>query len=150
MKKQIILAILILFTSFTHQTAYVQTPYSISVEPETDTASPGEIKEFTIIITADPEFTDSGYIELEITALTYEETYYIGNFEPPYPAVIEYEFMVPEDIPGDVTAYGTVTAYSGDYVADTEVTLRIKSGGILGSIIGWVLSILNSIRQLFS
>ena len=151
MKKQVIIVtILFLFTSFMLQTAIAQTPFSISVEPETDTALPGELKEYIITITADPEFTDSGYIELEMTALTYEETYYIGNFEPPYPAVIEYEFVVPEDVPGDVTAYGTVIAYSGDYVAETEVTLKIQSGGILGSIIGWILSILNSIRNLFS
>ncbi len=50
-------------------------------------------------------------------------------------------------MPGDVTAYGTVSAYSGDHVVEEQVTLNIKSGGILGSIIGWVLSVLNSIRN---
>ena len=130
--------------------AFSQAPISISVEPENDTASPAEIKKYTITVSAEQGYMDTGYIELNIIALTYNETYYIGNFGPPYPAVIEYDFVVPEDVPGDVTAYGTVTAYSGVYEAETEVTLRIRTGGILGSIIGWVLSILNRLRQIFS
>ena len=151
MKKRIIGVIpLLMLSLMICQIVQAQTPFSISVDPITDTAFPAELKEYTITINANPGFTDSGYLELEISALSYNEMYNIGVFEPPYPAVIVYEFPVPEDVPGDVTAYGTITAFSGDFEAETEVTLMIKSGGILGSIIGWFLSMLNTIRNLFS
>ena len=149
-KKTIMIFIIILFSFIAFPIVYAQAPYTVSVEPETGEASPGDLKEYIITIEADPGFTDFVYIELEIIALTYNETYNIGTAEPPYPAEIIYNFPVPEDVPGDVTAYGTVSAYSGDHVVEEQVTLNIKSGGILGGIIGWVLSVLNSIRNFFS
>ena len=120
------------------------------MEPETGEASFGDLKKYTKTIDADPGFTDSVYLELEINALTYNETYHIGTADQPYRAEIEYSFPVPEDVPGDVTAPGTVRAIIGDHVMETQVTLKIRCGGILGSIIGWVLSVLNSILNLFS
>lgn len=149
-KKTIIIFTIILFSFIAFPIVHAQAPYTVSVEPETDEASPGDLKEYIITIEADPGFTESVYIELEIIALTYNETYHIGTAEPPYPAEIKYHFPVPEDVPGDVTAYGTVSAYNGDHVVEEQVTLKIRSGGILGSIIGWVLSVLNSIRNFFS
>lgn len=152
MKKQnnILVFIIILLTFSIIPLVNAQAPYTISVEPETDTASPGELKDYTITITTDPGYDEPVYIELNIVALTYNETYYIGTANPPYPTELSYSFPVPEEVPGDVTAHGTITGMSGDYEVETQVTLHIKSGGILGSIIGWVLSILNTLRNLFS
>jgi hypothetical protein len=149
-KKTIMILSIILVAFIAFPVVFAQTPYTVSVEPETGEASPDDLKEYIITIEADPGFTDFVYVDLEIIALTYNETYNIGTAEPPYPAELIYTFPVPEDVPGDVTAYGTISAYSGDHVVEEQVTLNIKSGGILGSIIGWVLSVLNSIRNFFS
>ena len=149
-KQTIIISTIILLSFLVLPIVHAQAPFTVTVEPETGEASPGDFKEYTITIDADPSFTDSVYIVLEINALTYNETYHIGMADSPYPAEVEYNFPVPEDVPGDVTAYGTIRAISGDHVVETEVTLKIRSGGILGSIIGWVLSVLNSIRNFFS
>ena len=149
-KKTIIVATLILLSLTAFTTVNAQPPYTMQVEPKKGTASPGDLKEYVITIDADEEFIDSVYIELVIIALTYNETYQIGYAEPPYPAELVYHFPVPEDVPGDVTAYGTVTAYSGIHSVEEKVTLKIKSGGILGSIIGWVLEMLNRISNFFS
>ena len=129
---------------------YSQAPFTLQVEPETATASPGDLLDYTITINANQGFEDDVIIELEITALSYNEYYMIGEASPPYPAKYDYTFVVPEEIPGDVTAKGVIKASSGEHIVEKEVTLTIKSGGILGSIIGWILSILNAIRNFFS
>jgi hypothetical protein len=62
----------------------------------------------------------------------------------------DYTFKVPEDAPGGVTVTGIIRGISGDYVVEEEVSIKIRSGGVLESIIGWFLSILNRILDFFS
>jgi hypothetical protein len=150
MNNKIIISTIILLTSLLTPLVHAQAPFIVTVEPETANASPGDPMEYTITIEAYPEFEESIYLELEINALSYHEVYMIDTVFPPYPVEINYVFPVPEDIPGDVTAYGTVRAISGEIVVEQEVTLKISSGGILGAIIGWILGVLNSIRNFFS
>ena len=62
----------------------------------------------------------------------------------------DYTFEVPEDAPGGVTVTGIIRGISGDYIIEEEVTIKIRSGGVLEGIIEWLLSILNRILDFFS
>ncbi len=66
--KTIMIFTVILFSFIAFPIVYAQAPYTVSVEPETGEASPGDLKEYIITIEADPGFTDFVYIELEIIA----------------------------------------------------------------------------------
>jgi hypothetical protein len=127
-----------------------QAPYSITVEPLETEAEPGDIIEYSVTINAEPGFEDSIYIELEVSALTYEEIYFSDVVDPPYPVDYDFIFEVPEDAPRSITVTGTIRGISGDYQVEEEVSVRITGGGIVDAIIGWLLSILNALRNLFS
>jgi hypothetical protein len=135
---------------FTINVTKAQAPFTLSVEPKTTTKKPGDMMTYKITIDADSGFNEPISLDLFVTALTYEQYYALNTQEPPYPKVYEYTFMVPEEVPADVTAHGVITGYGGGYVVEEAVTLKISSGGILGSIIGWVLGILNAIRNIIS
>ena len=63
----------------------------------------------------------------------------------------DFVFEVSEDAPGGVTVTGIIRGISGDYLVEEEVTMRIESnGGFLEGILTWILSILDSIRKMFS
>ena len=144
------ISVIILSALFFAVGVHAQAPYSITAEPEKTSAAPGDLKEYTITINAEPGFEDSIYLEVEITALTYNELYMIDVVDPPYPVEYNYVFEVPEDVPADVTATGIIRGISGDYVVEEEVTIDIKTGGLVGAIVGWILKILNAIRNFFS
>jgi hypothetical protein len=144
----IITSTLLLILSITSVSA--QAPYSITVEPLESSAEPGDILEYTVTINAEPGFEESIYIELEVSALTYNEIYFSDVVDPPYPIDYDFVFEVPEDAPRSITVTGIIRGISGDYDVEEEVSVRITGGGILDTIIGWLLSILTALRNLFT
>jgi len=148
--KHDIIIIAILTLSLLTIEAYAQVPYRISVEPAQLTAALGDVIEYSVCINADPGFEESIYIELEVSALTYSEVYFSETVYGPYPMNYDYTFEVPEDAPGGVTVTGIIRGISGDYIIEEEVTIKIRSGGVLEGIIEWFLSILNRILDFFS
>ena len=148
--KQVTIILSLLLLTLLPLNVSAQAPYSISVEPQEASAEPGDTIDFTVTINADPGFEDSIYIELEVTALTYSEIYFSETIFPPYPVDYEYSFMVPEDAPKSVTVTGIIRGVSGDYLVEEEVKVRITGGGIIDAIIGWIISILDAIRNLFT
>ena len=148
--KQMVITTSLIFLLLLPLGVNAQAPYSINVEPIETSAEPGDLIEYTVTINADPGFEDSIYIELEVSALTYSEIYYSAVVDPPYPVDYNFDFTVPEDAPRSITVTGIIRGVSGDYQVEEEVSVRITGGGILDAIIGWLLSILNAIRNLFS
>ncbi len=120
-------------------------PFSIEVEPEKTTANAGDHVTYNIRIVAVAGFEGDIIMVLEIEALSYHEVYDLGVLGPPFPSEFEYVVPVPSDVPADVKAYGTLKGTSGDYVAEAEVELTIKSGTAVGGIVGWILNVLNGI-----
>ena len=124
--------------------------FSISIDPKKSTAKPGDEVSFTIDIHANGGFNDSIALVLEVEALSHYEFYDLGYVDPPYPKQIQRSLTLPEEVPASVTAYGTITASSMDLVVTEEVQITIKSGNIIGDIIGWVLGIIQAIIDWFS
>jgi hypothetical protein len=127
-----------------------QAPFSVSVDPEKTTAEPGDEVTYTIDITASSGFTDSITLVLEVEAPSYYDIRDLGILDPPYPKQFQYTVTLPEEVPASVTAFGTLTASSMDHTVTEEVQITIKSGNIVGDIIGWILGVLRAIGNWFS
>ena len=127
-----------------------QAPFSISVDPKKKTVKAGDDVTYTIEISADAEFSESIYITLEVEALSYHDTYDLGSQDPPFPKEFQYTVPIPEDVPGSITIHGTITGSSMEHTVSEEVQVNIKSGNIIGDIVGWFLGILSAISNWIS
>ena len=70
--------------------------------------------------------------------------------DPPYPKQFQYTVTLPEEVPASITAFGTLTASSMDHTVTEEVQITIKSGNIVGDIIGWIIGVFRAIGNWFS
>ena len=145
-KNQKILPFLLLLTFLTQiMMIKAQTPYSINVTPVSSEVEQGDLVTFSIEITADTGFEENIVLTLQVTVLTVTKTYELGTTEPPYPKTFEHTFTVPEEIPGGVTIEGTLTATSGENMAEEIVKIKIKGGNILENIINLIKQVINQI-----
>jgi hypothetical protein len=127
-----------------------QAPFSIDVNPKKKTVKPGDEVTFTVDITADSTFNDYIEIELHVQAPAYDDYYYFGIIEPPYPKQVQETITVPEEVPASVKVHGTIYASSMYDTVTEEVEITIQSGNIIGQIIGWILGVIQSISNWFN
>ena len=127
-----------------------QAPFSVNVDPEKTTAKPGDQVSFTIEITASSGFNESIALVLEVEAMSYYDIRDLGIVDPPYPKQFQHTVAIPEEVPASVTAYGTISASSLGQTATEEIEITIKSGNIVGDIIGWILGVIQAIISWFS
>lgn len=155
-KKTILLTLMLISTmllplgALTTSSALVPSPgvapFSIDIQPTKTTAKVGDSVTYKLKITAETGFTGSVKLELTITAMGYSATLDLGTHNPPYPKEFEHTVKLPESIPVDVTAKGTLKATSGSYVEQKEVEITIvksDSGG--GGFLDWLIHTLQEI-----
>ena len=101
--------------------------FSISVNPMTAVAGPGDQVIYHMTIAGTNGFSDPVQLSLHVSAVfVYNRDYDLGTQYPPYPKTVDYPFTVPSNVPRGITVNGLLTARSGSIVHQMPLILQVE------------------------
>lgn len=103
--------------------------YLITVSPEYATAYPGTDLDYSLTITAAPDFKEPVHLILHIDAVVTSLEYDLGRVNPPYPDTVVATVPIPSYLPGGIDVSGRVVGYGGGITQETAVVLGILGTG---------------------
>jgi|GEM_PF-2340602 len=103
--------------------------YLITVSPVYATAHPGTDLEYSLTITAAPDFQQPVHLMLQIDAVVTSLEFDLGRVDPPYPKTVVTTVPIPSYLPGGVDVSGQVVGTSGGITQETAVELGIIGSG---------------------
>jgi hypothetical protein len=100
--------------------------FSISVNPVSAVAGPGDLVTYHMTIAGTNGFSDPVQLSLHVSAvLVYNRDYDLGTQYPPYPKTVDYPFTVPSNVPRGITVNGLLTARSGSVIHQVPLILQV-------------------------
>lgn len=105
------------------------TGYLITVSPAYATAYPGTDLEYSLTVTAAPDFQQPVYLVLHIDAVVTSLEYDLGRVDPPYPKTVLATVPIPSYLPGGIDVSGRVVGTGGGITRETSVELGLIGSG---------------------